>query len=169
MATLAITGEETKEVRMQVGTWVKEDVLTDAQIQSKTVLGTASDYVFEKIRNGMNLDAFSAADRLIAERFYDETDDDIVNFVEQVLKPPQREQMRRAVIYYSAGLCVPIVPKQIREGAIGVTTEVELLQTQQNLFDLADEQIDNLRNAFPTDAFKKKIPKINMFTTGKVR
>ena len=163
MAMLTLTDDEKVEVRLQVGAWVTSTMLTDAMITAGTVLGTASDYVFEKVREGMNLEALTSAERLIAERFADETDDDIANFINTVLKPPQRQQMRRAVVFYSAGLCVPLVARVLREGAAGIDTERTILRTQSELFTLADAEINRLREAFPDDAFKKPTSDYNLF------
>ena len=152
---LTLTDAEVIEARLQVGAWVTTSQLSDAQIKADTVLGSASDYVFEKVREGLDVSKLSATERAIAERFRDETDDDIASFVNTVLKPPQRSQMRRAVLFYTAGLCVPIVARVLREGAAGVDTERVILRTQAELFALADAEIQRLRNAFPDDAFHK--------------
>ena len=164
MARLELTEAEIVEVRLQVGIWVTPDMLTDAQIQAETILGAASDYVFEKVREDLNLDRLPDLERGIAERFADETDDDIASFVNVVLKPPQRRQMRRSVVYYSGGLCVPLVARVVREGAVGVDSERELLREAGQLFQLADSEIARLRNAFPDDAFERPIPTFRLFS-----
>ena len=156
MATLLLNQDELAEVRLLVGKNIKEDMLTDFEIQSGVVLGAASDYVFEKVREGLDLSKLTDVERTIAERFRDETDDDIVRFSTEVLKPPQEQQMRRAVIYRSAGLCVAIVNQVISESAANITTRIqnrawEVLQA--SLFTRADEEIERLRQAFPDDAF----------------
>lgn len=164
MAVLTLTDADVVEARLQVGAWVTASVLSDAQIKADTVLGAASDYVFEKIREGLDLTKLTDAERQIVERFRDETDDDIASFVNTVLKPPQRTQMRRAVIYRTAGLCVPIVARVLRESAAGVDTEREILRTQDELFRLCDSEISRLRAAFPNDAFLKPLSDYTLFS-----
>lgn len=109
MATLTLSDAQVIEVRLLLGSHLTTDDVSDEQIRSQVILGAASDYVFEKIREGMDIASLPANEQTIARRFADETDDDITNFINVVLKPPQRGQMERAVMYRCAGLCVPIV------------------------------------------------------------
>ena len=169
MATLSLTTDDCIQVRLQLGTHVDEQTLSNDQIRTQTILGNASDYVFEKIRNGMDIQALPEADRLIAERFADEQDDDITNFINVVLKPPQRQQMRNAVICYCAGLCVPIVERLRMERAGDVTHQIatDYDVQQAKLFRLADDNIGRLLRVFKNDAFAKRPPKLNLFVSAR--
>lgn len=156
MATLALTSEEIVEVRLQLGNRITASDLTDAQITGKTTLGSASDYVLEKVRDGLDLDKLSDSERTIAERLRDETADDIASFVNNVLKPPQVEQFRRSVIFRCAGMCAPLVSTVLSESAAGIAQRIQARPwevLQASLFLRADEEITLLRNAFPDDAF----------------
>ena len=156
MATLAITEAECDEVRLQIGNKITTDQLSNEQIRAGTVLGAASDYVLERVREGIDLTKLTSDERIIAERFRDEAPDDIANFVNVVLKPPQVQQMRRAVIYRTAGLGVQIVETLLAEntGNLGQRVQPRAWEIlQASLFDRADEEITRLREAFPDDAF----------------
>ena len=173
MAILELTTTEVAEVRFQAGNRLTEADLSDVQINSSTVLGAASNYVFEKVRDGMNIDLLTDAERVIAERFRDETPDDVANFVNQVLKPPQVSQFRRAIIFYTAGLAVQAVRTVGRE-TVGQVTQAILQSPSQQargdwqdrqrfLFEQADLEISHIAKAFPNDAFTRKKVAINLF------
>ncbi len=75
------------DVRIQLGAHVEPDDLSDDQITSGIMLGAVTDYVFERVREDLDLDLLSATERPIAERFQDETPEDISAFINTVLKP----------------------------------------------------------------------------------
>ena len=172
MADFDLTNTEVAEVRFQTGSRLTDADLSDVQINSSTVLGAASNYVFEKVRESMNLDLLTDAERLIAERFRDETAESIANFVNQVLKPPQVSQFRRAIIFYTAGLAIQAVRTVGRETVGQVTQAIVQSPSQQArgdwqdhqrfLFEQADLEISHIAKAFPSDAFAEK--QINFFT-----
>lgn len=156
MATLAITDAECDEVRLQIGNKLTATDLSNEQIRAGTVLGAASDYVFEQVREGLDLSKLTDDERLIAERFRDETDDDIANFTSQILKPPQVQQMRRAVIFRTSGMAVQIVESLLAESAGGINQRIQARAwevLQASLFQRGDEEIQRLRATFPDDAF----------------
>lgn len=158
MASLVLTDSEVIEVRLQVGAAITIEQLSDIQITSTTTLGAASDYVFERVREGLDLSRLTQTERAIAERFRDETPDDIASFVNEVLKPPQVSQFRRAVIFRTAGLCAPLVDRVHSETAGDILERVEVrpfLGMQNVLFQRADEEIARLREAFQDDAFTR--------------
>ena len=95
MATLALTTGEIIETRSLLGNMITPDDLTDAQITSGVIAGEASDYVFEKVRESLNIDALGATEKAIALRIRDDADDDIAAFVNSVLKEPQARLFRR--------------------------------------------------------------------------
>ena len=169
MATLILTAEEVAEVRLMAGVRLKTDDVPDALITGTMVLGAASDYVFEKVRESLDLDKLSATDRIIAERFADETDDDIANFVNTVLKPPQASQFRRAVLYRSVGNLIVAV-QQVGEERAGLlsqnvsnaTTGVGRISDwkakRDHYYALADDELRLLDKAFTDDAFSRPKP-----------
>ena len=63
------------------------------------ISGEASDYVFEKVRESLNVEALGATEKAIALRIRDDADDDIAAFVNSVLKEPQARLFRRAIVY----------------------------------------------------------------------
>ena len=156
MALLQLTNDEIADVRLQLGSKLTADNLSDAQITSESMLGSATDYVFERVREDLDLEALDTAERGIAERFRDETEEDIAAFINIVLKPPQRSQMRRAVVFRTAGLCAPVISRTLGESYAGINQRQLALPAsvlQDSLFQLAEGEIDRLRNAFPDDAF----------------
>ena len=172
MANVTLTDNQVIEVRMQVGTDVTESELSDAQITSDTTLGSACDYVYEKVREGIDLSKLTEQERTIAQRARDETPDDLTNFVNTILKPPQRTQFSRAIIFRTAGMCATIVKRLESETASGITKRIQerkALELRNVLFESADAEIERLRQAFPDDAFptdsERILPKYNLFTT----
>ena len=169
MATLALTGQEVSEVRLMAGNRLTAEQVPDTLITSTMVLGSASDYVFERVRRALDLDKLSDAERLVAERFADETDDDIANFINQVLKPPQRFQMRRGVLYRCTGNLIVSV-QQVgteRAGLIAqtvanvpgsVSRASDWKQKRDHFFEMADDELLLLEDAFKTDAFERPKP-----------
>lgn len=174
MANYELTTDEIAEVRFQTGNRLTDVDLSDTQITSSTVLGAAANYVFEKVREGMNLDLLTDAERLIAERFRDETPEDVANFVNQVLKPPQVKQFRRAIIFYTSGLSMQAVRTVGRETVGQVTQALVQSPSQQErgdwqdrqrfLFEQADLEIGYILKAFPDDAFARKKVTFNLMS-----
>ena len=60
MAILTFTADERAEVRMQVGKQFATDDLTDADIDSTTINGSAVDYVLEKVTQGITQEILDA-------------------------------------------------------------------------------------------------------------
>lgn len=164
MATLVLTASEVAEVRQMAGNRLTAADVSDALITGDMVLGAASDYVFEAVRASMDLSKLSPADRAIAERFYDEADDDIANFVNQVLKPPQRSQMRRSVMYRSVGNLIVSI-QQVGSERAGLVQQTlsnvptqssrvaDWTQKRDHFYALADDELRLLGDAFGDDAF----------------
>lgn len=156
MATLTLTTEEIIQVRLLMGARFTANDLSDDQIRSQVVLGACSDYVFEKVREGLDFDKLTDTERAIAERFRDETEDDIANFVNQVLKPPQVAAFRRAVMYRCAGVSVRLVKHVTSEDASDIRQEIQeqkIAEMETNLFQMSDNDILLIRKSFPDDAF----------------
>ena len=167
---LTLTTNELAEIRLLVGARVTSFELTDAQIQSDIVLGTATDFVYESVRKDIDLTKLDATQAAAATRVYDDTEDDVDAFVSDVLKPPQNNQFRRAVFFYGAGLCIPMVQQIESESAGTITQKLQTQQWQQkqaNYFARSNDEINKIRDAFPDDAFQSsaaQAPKINFFT-----
>ena len=156
VALLQLTNDEIADVRLQLGSKLTPDNLSDAQITSGSMLGSATDYVFERVREDLDLEALDTTERGIAERFRDESAEDVAAFINIVLKPPQRSQMRRAVVFRTAGLCAPVISRTLGESYAGINQRQLALPAsvlQDSLFQRCEEEIDRLRNAFPDDAF----------------
>ena len=174
MATLVLTGAEVTEVRQMAGIRLTIADVPDTLIISSMVLGAASDHVFEAIRASMDLSKLSDADRAIAERFADESDDDIANFVNQVLKPPQRSQMRRAVLYRAVGNLIVSIQQvgNERAGLIAQTVSntptqssrvADWKQKRDHFYELAAEELRLLGDAFGDDAFGPRTVRTGTF------
>jgi len=156
MAALTLTDNELAEVRLQIGNNITADHISDSQIASSTILEAACDYVFEKVREDIDISVLDADEQLIAERVADEAPDNITNFINTVLKPPQRQQIRRAIIYRCSGLAVQVVSTLLAENAGSINQRMQARPwevIQASLFLRADEEIQRLRDAFPDDAF----------------
>lgn len=160
MADFALSDSEIDEVRLQLGVYATGEqtakFLGDADIRGEGFLGAALDFVYEEVRRGMDITKLSEAQQAAALREYDGTADDIQEFLDVVLRPPQINQFRRAVIFRTAGMCAPtLIQIQSQTSAIfSYRVEErswEVLQT--SLFARADEEILRLRAAFPDDAF----------------
>ena len=175
MAGFAFTDSEVVEVRLQVGKSLKFSQLTDTDINSKTVRDAACDYVIETVTKGIT--AQSLADEVSAGRLTqaeadafgkvrDETELDVTNFINLALRTPQVGQFRRSIIYRSAGLSVPLVTQLLRETGDVVVQQWEERdpnKRQSNLFQLCDDEIVRLRDAFPEDLFRIRPAKIMLF------
>ena len=165
MAILTFTADELRDVRLQAGKQFSVEDLSDTDIASMTINGSAVDYVLEKVTIGISqtiLDAKIADGTLTqaeADAFgkaRDGTATDVSNFINLALKPPQTLQFRRATVFRAAGLSIPIVKKVSSESGSQIETRLQdekWADRQANLFTRADEEISRLRDAFPDDLF----------------
>ncbi len=160
MANMTFTDAEVAEVRFHTGSGGRDpNKLTDDAIKSDSVLGSACDYVYEQVLNGIDLDALTTAERDIVDRDADDVEDDITAFINTVLKPPQRKQFRRAIVYRSAGILVQSLDDVEYVGAVGITDRLakkDWRHVQTGLYGLSEDEIRRLRNAFHDDAFPSK-------------
>ena len=160
MSIFILTNAEVTEVRTQVGAYLTTDDITDAQIKAESILGAAADYVYERVLDSIDpskVASLPSDEQAAVTRARDATAEDVTTFINTVLKPPQQAMFRRAIVYRTAGLCVPIVRKVTAETAGVVTQSIaneDAGTRQQSLFDACDRDIDLLRNAFPDDIFK---------------
>lgn len=175
MATTTLTSTEIISVRRQISLRLTPSELSDDEINDPHTIESACDYVFEEVIRDIDLTKLTDAERLIAERVRDETSEDLAMFESDVLKPPQRRQFRRAIVYHIAGLIAPTVPLTLSEAAGGISQNFlsqQIEQKQLYLFSQADLEIQRLRNAFPNDAFPdapqasiKPLLTLNLFRT----
>lgn len=162
---LQLTDAELIEMRNNVSLKATVADLPDDVLRSGTVLGEATDYVFEAVRANMQTsgDAFEmlspeqrAAITAIQSRTTANVETQIANFINVVLVGPQKVQFRRAVIFRGAGLATAMLSQLLSESAGGIAQRFQNQQwevKQAALFALADEQINHIRNAFPEDIF----------------
>ena len=156
MATLALTKEEIRSTRLQFSHRLTETDIPDGIIADNLMVSSATDYVYENVLRDIDVSALPSDEMAFAERIRDATDDNFIGFLDNVLKPPQDSQFRRAVIFRLAGLLVPTIKQVIAESGSDIsqrfqTHEWEIVQA--SLFLRSDEEIELLRNAFPDDAF----------------
>ena len=142
-------------------TQIADDTIIKDRAQSDAVFGEAVDYVYESCRENIDLSKLTQAERVIAEREHDDTADDIDMFVSRVLKPPQRKQFKRAVMYRMAGTLVAMTISQEAYTALGEPMQYGRKNSWSDLRDQywqqADDNIARLRDAFPDDAFPSKV------------
>ena len=168
MAILDFTADELAQVRLQAGKQFSTDDLSDAEIASMTINGSAVDYVLEKVTQGITqtiLDA-KVADGTLTQaesdafgKARDGTATDVANFINLALRPPQTLQFRRSIVFRSAGLAIPLLRKVLSESSSQVETRLQdekWQDRQANLFTRADEEIRRLRDAFPDDLFTER-------------
>ena len=175
MAGFTFTSDEVAEVKMQMGKSLRFDALTTDEINAKTIRDAACDYVIETVTKGITkqslADEVSAGVLTQAEadafgKVRDETELDVTNFINLVLRTPQVGQFRRAIIYRAAGLGVALVTQLEREQADVVQQTWEKRgwrSIQSNLFQMCDDEITRLRDAFPDDLFKIRRVPITLF------
>ena len=165
MAKIEFTKTEIRSIRRQISTSLDENLLPDYVINDDLVISDASDYVFERLRehmltsgeayNRLNFSAQTAIENVLTRVVGDDTQQ-LTNFIEIVLQPPQRKMFRRSVQYRVAGDLIPTVPQLLSERGGSVEqryqeTKWETLQTR--LYHKSDEKITQIRNAFPNDIF----------------
>ena len=175
MAFYNLTDSDVAEVRLQLGRRVTNEIVSDSQVRSETILGAAADFVFQRILEDLNINVLTAEQRTVVLALREETEDSVTNFINTVLKAPQRSQLRRAIIYRAAGILVPIADAALSESAGGLAQRhaAQAWETRQSaLWQLCQDEIALIQNAFPDDAFldsddlgKKAAAAFNMFST----
>ena len=177
MAILTFTADELVNVRLQAGKQFSIEDLSDSDIASMTINGSAVDYVLEKVTQGITQEILDAkiADGTLTQveadafgKARDGTATDVSNFINLALKPPQTLQFRRATVFRAAGLSIPIVKRVVSENAAQIETRLQAekwADRQSNLFTRADEEIERLRDVFPDDLFLTPKPFRNRLRT----
>lgn len=173
MAKLQLTDDEIKEVRALVGITISDQELPDETITMEVFLGAASDYVYETILNRIDTSSQAYAqldqdERDLITRTRDEAAEDIANFVNVVLKPPQRLQFRRAIMTRTAGVLSESFSHHVREDVIGISTSFDRKDFEKHrdfLFDQCEKEIHRIGTAFVNDIFPDFVmPPFSMFT-----
>ena len=164
---LTLAEADIGEVRLQIGTEVDASKLSDAQIQSDSVLGEASDYVLGKVLPNVDVNKLDSSQKTIVDNLLDGSSDDIDQFVSDVLVGRQQAIFKRAVIYRTAGNCIFSVPIVSSENASrsGVMQERVVPQKEElrnALYQHCDNQIQLLQDLFPEDAITR--PQITLVT-----
>ncbi|MDE0316536.1 MAG: hypothetical protein OXM61_16745 [Candidatus Poribacteria bacterium] len=156
MAVIELTATEIISVRRLISTRLTPELFPDSYITDVQFLESSADYVFETVISDMDLEKLTTSERMVAERVRDQNPEDVAMFINNVLKPPQQKQFRRAVVFNLAGQLIPSVSSVVSESAGGISQSYLWQPSEQRqafLFSEADREIDRLRNAFPDDAF----------------
>ena len=159
MSIFALTDDEVVEVRFLLGAHLSTNDITDAQIKYESTLGAAADYVYERILDSVDvtkIPGLSATEQAALTRARDATAESVTTFINNVLKPPQVNQFRRAIVYRCAGILTGAIRQVTSEtaGSIAQRVIVETAADQQaRLYKMCDEEISLVRNTFPNDVF----------------
>ena len=164
-----LLSSEIVSVRRQIHAALTATDVPDTVITDTLPVGSAFDYVFEQIINALNINAigadgqplFTDDEKALIQRTRDESADNFASFNNTVLKPPQRAQFRRAVLFRLAGLLVPTVRQLLSESGGSISqsfTSVAWDDRQASLFTFADDEILRIYKAFPNDAFPDNTP-----------
>ena len=173
MAKLALTPAEIIEVRQLVSVGATPTAIPDVTITSEVYLGAASDYVYERVleRTDLTGEAFESLtqdEKDAVTRARDETAEDITNFINVVLKPPQRLQFRRAVMFRTAGLIVEGFPQRRHQRLVDFVesfTQRDWVQHRIFLFAECDREIQRIGKSFAGDIFPEfDFAKLSVFT-----
>ena len=156
MALITLTDAEIVSVRRLLSTRLTPELFPDENITDALFLQSSADYVFESIINDIDLTKLEGVEVTLATRVRDQNPEDVAAFINTVLKPPQQQQFRRAIIFNLAGTLVPSVSSVVSESGGGISQSYLWQPSearQAYLFSEADREIERLRNAFPDDAF----------------
>jgi len=164
MAALQLDTTEIISVRREIALNLTEVEVPDDAITDTLILGSATDFVFERVRENMQIsgDAFDSlsdsAKTAITSALSRDTagDNEITGFINNALAPPQQQQFRRAVMFRLAGLLIPKVSQVLSESAGSIAQRFQNVQwevRQLSLFARVEEEIVFIRNAFPDDIF----------------
>lgn len=161
---MTITDAECDEIRLRIGSvYMKTGNLSNDQIRSDTLLGAASDFVFEavtrrvdfsKLRDYKDIDALR---EVTVNQFLGLNPDGTPSDTwVSPLTDRQKQQFRRAVLYRTAGLSMGLVAPVVRENLNIASRQRDVPNwqaKQSDLFGEADAAIVQLRGWFPDDAF----------------
>lgn len=149
-----LTDAEKVEVRLQLGSNITTKELTDEQIDSDSILGAASDYVFDSVTENINQDALTDTQKAIVASLLDGSSENIDMFISDILVGRQSNMYRRAVVYRCAGNAASTVRVITAEVNAGISQRQQVSPAEvkrASLFLQADEQIVMLKNLFPDD------------------
>ena len=138
--------------------------LSDEIINSIAVLGEATDYVFDKVTENVDIFALSANLRAGDPADYSDYDSirdtDVNDFIVQALTVKQEQAFRTAVLYYAAGVAVSFLPGEVTaESANDITmqqySEKKWKDKEMGLYARANRTIRRIINMYPDDAYSK--------------
>lgn len=170
MATLTLSDAEIVSIRREISLGITHDQVPDDAITDDLILGSATSYVLERVKEHMQTsgdaydalsDAAKAAITAALNRDAADDPDEIAGFINNALTAPQRQQFRRGVLFRVAGLLIPKVSQILSESAGSISQRFQNVQwevRQVNLFERVDEEIVAIRNAFPDDIFQDATP-----------
>lgn len=150
------TAAELNEVRMSIHTRLKVSDLSDEQIQSSLILGSAVDYVIGELLDDIDLSVFDDTKRATFLMVKDGMASSLTSFESTCLEGAQREMFRRAVIYRAAANAYPMVKVTDQEVRFDLTNRYDMMDPEDKhawLMEQVDWNIIRLRNLFPEDAY----------------
>ena len=150
------TADELNEVRMGIHTRLKPKDLSDEQIKSSMILGSAVDYVLGELLDDIDLSVFDETKRQTFLMVKDGMASSLTSFESTCLEGAQVQMFRRAVIYRATANAYPMVKVTDQEVAFDLTKRYDLPDQKDKLtwlMEQVDLNIIRLRNLFPTDAY----------------
>lgn len=153
---MELTAAEKNQVRMSVHTTLEATDLSDTQIESSLILGSAVDYVVGEILRNINLSAFTDTQQRAFLAIKDGTTASLTAFENTCLVGAQQGMFRRAVVYRAAANAYPMVKITGTERAFDLTNQYDLMKPEAKLAWLqeqSDFNILNLKNLFQDDAY----------------
>ena len=141
---------------MAIDTGLKSTDLSDAQINSSLILGSAVDYVLGEILDDIDLSVFDETKRATILAVKDGTASSLDTFESDCLEGAQGKMFRRSVLYRAAANAFPMVKVVNQETVSEFSKRFDLpdpKDKQEWLMEQVDLNIIRLRNLFPTDAY----------------
>ena len=165
MLRLKTTPEnEANTIRTLAGLEADSKELSDETINSIAVLGDATDYVFDKVTENVNVSVLSANLRTGDAADYSDydsiRDSDVNDFIVQALTAKQEQAFRVAVLCYAAGIAISFLPGEVTaEQADDITmqqySEKKWKDKEIGLYARANRIIRRIINMYPDDAYSK--------------
>ncbi|MCY4584256.1 MAG: hypothetical protein OXE50_15895 [Chloroflexi bacterium] len=165
----ALTPNEIIEVRNAVDTTLTDVQLNDAIITNQSNLGSASDYVMDRLREKIVVSKLTSDQLAAYTDALTNSESAITSFINVVLSPPQDIQFKRAVVLRTAGNVAGSYTQVVGGGGIGVSENRDVadrFDIQDDLYRRSDEQIQLIFDAYPDDAFtpEQRRAKYKLFT-----
>ena len=151
-----LTEQEYSDVRLQIHANLQPDQLSDVQIGSDSMRGACGGVCAIAVPHIVDPEKLTTAQKRVIAALVDGTTDDPTEFIGTVLKSRQQKMFRRAVVFRTAGMCVPVVRTLTAEetGVVGQRMAVQMPDDKRaDLFALAEAEIVLLHNVYGDDAF----------------